>query len=232
MHEDDAQQGHNPPVGFEILTVAAVTLENLITWTVAGLGGVAALYVAFRAPRIERLRSDLQRELVEHDVRFSRLHERRIEVISDIYRNLICAERAFASWTHPLQMAGQPDWAEKGTAAAKAGTKFVEHFQENRIWLEAALCEQVQKVADGFNEAFVKFTIYDPNDPNVRRERLDKWMEAWKGVSKDVPPVREDIEDRVRVLLGVTPGARQQPADRKSATTPPAEAGRPPTTAT
>jgi hypothetical protein len=182
-----------------------VTVEDVITWIVTALAGLAAIYVAIRAPRIEQLRADLQRELVEHDVRFSRLHERRIEVIGDIYRNLVRAERAFASWTQPLQMAGDKNWDEKGTVAVAAATTFVEHFQENRIWLEPDLCDDVQKVVHGLYTAYVKFTIYDPEDKSAWYERFEKWREAWGAVSKEVPPVREKIEARVRLLLGVTP---------------------------
>jgi hypothetical protein len=38
---------------------------------------------------IEKLRYSLQRIAVEHQVRFSKLHERRAEVIADLYKSLV-----------------------------------------------------------------------------------------------------------------------------------------------
>jgi hypothetical protein len=170
---------------------------------VGGLaGGIAAVYVAIRAPTIERLRAVLHREGIEHEVRFTRLHERRVEVISDIYRNLVRAGRAMGSWTRPLQMAGEPPWEEKGKDAVEAAAGFVQHFEENRIWLEEDLCAQIKEVADGLYVAYVDFTTYRRDD--YSDERLEAWQTAWTSVSEKVPRTRKQIEERVRALLGVT----------------------------
>jgi hypothetical protein len=182
-----------------------MSAENVLAGVGGLAGGVAAVYVAIRAPAIERLRAVLQREGVEHQVRFTRLHERRVEVVGDIYRNLVRAERAMGSWTRPLQMAGEPSWEEKGKDAVEAAATFVQHFEENRIWLEADLCAQVQKVASGLYVAYVDFTTYRRED--YSDERLKAWQKAWMSVSQEVPATREQIEDRVRELLGVMPVA-------------------------
>lgn len=69
-------------------------------------GGAAAFYTATRARSIERYRAQLKAEGYEHEVRFARLHERRVDVVADLYIKLVRAERAFASWVHILQEAG------------------------------------------------------------------------------------------------------------------------------
>jgi hypothetical protein len=185
--------------------IAGVDIGDVLTAIGGIAGGTAALYVAIRAKSIEDYRHALQREGVEHEVRFRRLHERRVEVISDVYRNLVRAERAMGSWTRPLQMAGEPSSEEKGKDAVEAAAAFVQHFEENRIWLEADLCEDVKKVADGLYRAYVDFTTYRRDD--FSNERLEMWQKAWRAVSEDVPGTRERIEGRVRAMLGVTPTA-------------------------
>jgi hypothetical protein len=181
-----------------------VSVGEVVVGIAGAAGGIAAVYVAIRAKSIERFRSALQREGVEHEVRFARLHERRVEVIGDIYTNLVRAEREFASWTRPLQMAGEPSWEEKGRAAVEASAKFHAHFEEHRIWLEEDLCADVKMVADALYEAYVNYTTYRQDDPNADRERLEMWMKAWKSLSENIPATRRKIEDRVRQLLGVT----------------------------
>jgi hypothetical protein len=166
-------------------------------------GGAAAAYVALRTNAIERYRARLKEEGIEHEIRFTRLHERRIEVTGEIYRNLVRAERAFASWARPLQMASEPSWEEKGRLAADAGTTFIEHFHENRIWLDEDLVGDIQSVNDRIYEAYVGYTTYRRDDPRLEKDRLDAWMKAWKQLSEDVPTLRGKIERRIRGLLGV-----------------------------
>lgn len=79
-------------------------------------------------------------------------------------------------------MAGEPTWTEKGEASAQAATNFVEHFHEHRIWLDQDLCADIQTVNDRLYEAYVDYTTYHHDDPNVQKERLEAWMWAWKHV--------------------------------------------------
>jgi hypothetical protein len=67
------------------------------------------------------------------------LHERRVEVIADLYRKLVQAERAFGSWVSPLQEAGELSMQEKAGSAGDAFNVFRTFFLENRIWLDRAL---------------------------------------------------------------------------------------------
>jgi hypothetical protein len=98
---------------------------------------------------IERLRTDLGRETetirtqlsavaFEHQTRFSRLHERRVTVIAELYRRLVVAERAFNAALVPLRI-GSSDEAIQikkdadERAAVEAGTAFIESFEEGRV---------------------------------------------------------------------------------------------------
>lgn len=167
------------------------------------LGGAAAAYVALRRKAIEKYVAELDRVSYEHEVVFSRLHERRVEVVADLYRKLVDAVNAFGSWVRPLQMGGEPSMKEKAELAAKAGEEFQTSFLRARIWLDEDLCERLDAFSGELHEAFVTFTTYDPDDPNTHTERLQSWKSAWDKVSQDVPPLRREIESRFREMLGV-----------------------------
>src|SRR5437763_16755984 len=111
---------------------------------VGGSIGVAAgAYAALSARSIEHLRAKLKSEAYEHDVRFARLHEKRVDVIADLYAKLVIAEGGFASWVSPIQLAHEPSQQEKGLMAAEAGNEFVKTFLRNRIWLDEDLVKSI-----------------------------------------------------------------------------------------
>ena len=171
------------------------------------LGGIAAIYTAVRYRAIERYRAKLKSEGYEHEIRFARLHERRMEIISALHTSIIDAERAFNDWTHPLSFAGYPTKTELGEIAAETGKALRQQIRTSRIWLDEDLSEEVDSLDTTLNEAFVKFTAFDPDDPGGKSDYFVAWQEAWNSVSKDVPKLREGIERRFRKMLGVVPAA-------------------------
>jgi hypothetical protein len=152
-------------------------MNDALAWLgVAGgiAGGAAALYTATRARSIERYRAQLKAEGYEHEVRFARLHERRVEIIAEIYRKLVRAERAFGSWVSLLQEAGEPTMDEKGSLAADAFSDFRTFFLENRIWLDQDLCDRIALMDRELFTSFIDFTTYRRNDPNVHDDYMEK----------------------------------------------------------
>lgn len=169
------------------------------------LGAGAAVYTVIRVPAIERLRAQLQREGAEHEVRFGRLHERRVLVLDEMYKLLVRAERAMGTWTHPLREAGAPPEEELVRRAVDAINEFRTYFVEHRIWLDADLEPLVGAFDKKLVETLIKHTTYSPDDPSVHRERLEAWKDVWETMQNEVPNVRRGIEHRFRLLLGVTP---------------------------
>lgn len=161
------------------------------------------MYVLLRYRDIETFRKKLEIERFEHETRFARLHERRMEVIAELYRQLVHAERAFSSWVHPLQMAGEPSKEEKGQAAVEAANRFRSYFLEHRIYLEPGLCDEIAAFDRTLYETYVDLTTYDPDDPRETRDHLDAWRTSWNTVSSRVPELRQSIENRFRELLGI-----------------------------
>ena len=169
---------------------------------VGGLaGGAAGAYVALRRRAIEKYVHELDRVSYEHEVVFSRLHERRVDVVDELYVSLVRAERAFSSWMHPMQEAGQPSQAEKATKAIDAGNAFIDYFYEHRIWLDQGLCDRIKGVADRLRRASIDFDMKDRMGGQTPDTGL--WIKAWQQVNDEIPPIRESIESEFRSLLGV-----------------------------
>jgi hypothetical protein len=165
------------------------------------IGGISAGYVLLQRRSIERYVHELDRVSYEHEVVFSRLHERRVDVIADLYAKLIDAQRAFGTWTHPLQ-ASNEDQKQKGQAAFEAGKGFEETFVHNRIWLDEDLCAQLDRFNRTLYEAFVDFTTFDADDPRTKSDHLHQWQAVIKRLEDEVQPLRVAVEKRFREMLG------------------------------
>ncbi len=81
------------------------------------------------------LGSYLQRRSIEHEIRFSRLYERRAEVIEHLHELLGDAQKAFEDWTRP----GHLNSGQKMYAWVRVLGKFETHYKQHRLWLDDRL---------------------------------------------------------------------------------------------
>lgn len=83
-------------------------------------------------------------------------------------------------------------------AAVAAGNDFFQFFQENRVWVDEALCASVERLARTFYEAWNQYS-----DPDEQRGRARETGDAWRRITDEVPAIRTEIERLMRIMLGV-----------------------------
>lgn len=156
---------------------------------------------------IERLRVDLRRNAFEHETRFSKLHERRVQAIDGLYKRLVRTIAAF----YPLMTRGNGEESgEIKQKAGEAGQEFTTFFGENRLYLDAELAQDVGRLQMVLNEAWVTFA-YDLRDEQApvpqheRERRLAVWRRARDIVRDEAPMLRDRIEARMRSMLESSP---------------------------
>ena len=152
----------------------------------------------------EKLRADLKAIAFERETMFSRLHQRRFEVIEELYRLLAQAQQAFAELVSPMSYTGGPSQEDKMRAAGNSGAEFLRFFDQHRLFLEDSLCEEITKLRNELKDIWITFVVYGDDDPDLRKEKLKKWKEAWEKMEKVVPGLRRDIEQKMRTALGIT----------------------------
>ncbi len=154
---------------------------------------------------IERLRSSLQIVAIEHQVRFSKLHEKRAEVIAELYKHLVEATWETESFLSPMEWSGEPDKKEKYIKAMNKIVQFFRFFDQHRIYLPASLCKSLQAFIESLRSPVIQFSVYlqfeYPNE-NTAKEKMKVWMEAWDSVKNDVPAARQQLEREFRNILG------------------------------
>src|SRR5947208_2204142 len=81
---------------------------------------------------IERLKSALQMAAVEHQVRFSKLHEKRALVVADLYELFVTAYWAAHTYHQWFISAAGPGEEEQATEAWQSLHKAYRFFEANR----------------------------------------------------------------------------------------------------
>jgi hypothetical protein len=156
---------------------------------------------------LEKFKGQLQLAAIEHEIRFSKLHEKRARVIAQLYKLLVKATWEAESFTTPMEWAGEPDKKEKYVTAQNAIAAYFRFFDQHRVFLSPSLCTQLENFAKEVRGPVISFGVWVRHDHLSGKPAEDKnnaWDAAWKKVKDDVPKLRASIEAEFRSLLGAT----------------------------
>jgi len=155
----------------------------------------------------ERLKSDLHIMASEHQVRFSGLHNRRAEVIAEVYEQLVQAYWDGASFASPAEFSGEPTKQEKYRTAMQSLGDFYRNFEKKRIYIPEEVCLLIDPLVEEMRMKIIMYGTYlDYEGPGMldhtMREKHRVWMESWAYFNKEVPIARRALEQELRSLLG------------------------------
>ncbi|MGE4447539.1 hypothetical protein EV678_2115 [Azospira oryzae] len=158
---------------------------------------------------IEQLRSDLQIRSIEHQVRFSRLHEKRATVIAELYGVLVEMLWEAESFLSPMEWAGEPDKKQKHHTAMNKLVDFFRYFDKHRIYFPEEICASLEELAMKVRSHVIAFGVYvgfDDQSLNdyTRQQKEKAWNEGWDAIKGEIPKARKLLEDEFRHLLGAT----------------------------
>lgn len=151
--------------------------------------------------QIEQLKSELQIRVKENEIRFTKLHEKRVEIISDFYRKLEEILSKTLLLTLKLERDSAKDyiiharelWVECGQVS--------EFFQKNKLYFSKNLAEKIESFLSIISEpskAYVFSRISKAQDKDIV-----KFLNEWSKKGRDARRIRELIEDEFRETLGI-----------------------------
>lgn len=161
---------------------------------------------------VERLRHDLQLSAMEHQVRFSNLHEKRASVIAELYGRLVQATWETESFVSLIEWSGEPSKKEKYVTAYNSLVDFFRFFEKNKIYLPENSCKQIDEFARSIRSKAIDYGAYIVDSDETMtaeflKERREIWREAWKYFREQVPPAKAGLETELRSLLGAGPSS-------------------------
>ncbi len=158
---------------------------------------------------IEQLKAELQLRTIEHQVRFSRLHEKRADVIAELYGLLVEALWEAESFLSPMEWAGEPSKKEKHQHAMNKLVELYRYFDKHRIFFPPEVCASLEALVRDVRLQVINFGVwleYESheltNDSN--KQKRDAWNSGWDAIRNQVPVARQSLENEFRKLLGAT----------------------------
>jgi len=184
-----------------------MTIPEII---IASFGGSAILLGAvgfmvksiinhFLSKDIEKFKKELELATIEHQVRFSNLHEKRALVISKLFELISEAHQLTKSFTSPLGFAGQDKEFDN---ALKKSFELSDFADKNRIYFPENICGAIEELILSIRQPTIALGIALQHDENLKKEKLDAWIKAWQTIDEKVPPIRKKLESEFRRILG------------------------------
>jgi hypothetical protein len=161
---------------------------------------------------IEEFKSSLQVAAIEHQVRFSKLHDKRAQVIQDLYGKLVILDTAMHSVLKRFQQVGETSLEEKVREYGRLHNELNEFFLPNKIFFGNETCRIIDSLLLLSRDTYFDITTY-PIDPSsveyqsgpreLLSERHTYWEKARKVFETDICKLKEQLEAEFRVMLGV-----------------------------
>lgn len=149
---------------------------------------------------LEQLRADLHIQAFEREITFSRLHDKRVKVIAELYKRISVVNLLMNQLISNIDVKDGPALREEADSAAKAGDDFLQYYLQHQIYFDEALCDQLQAFNITVFDAWSKFGMSNLIlDVEAQKEVR---VLALKTISEDVPKVRREIEQAFRKMLG------------------------------
>ena len=155
---------------------------------------------------LERLRADLQIASAKRNIEYNRIHEKRLEIISELSGKITDLHQAAASYTSIFERNDGPTKEERRKAFGEEFGSFNEYFRTRRLFLPSTLAKKIEDFRTGLYTISIDFMIHveqgreDRTDPG---KHIDKWMEASKYTSEEAPRLIEELEEEFRKILGM-----------------------------
>jgi hypothetical protein len=154
----------------------------------------------------ERLKNSLQMVALEHQVRFSKLHEKRAQVIEKVYQRLVELEKGYGRFV--LVDGFETDTQKQQDARIKINVKMYNtalFIEKHRIYLPAEVCTSLKAFLDIMWHHAISVVLYgsisNPN-PQTLTERQQAFRDAYEALRNEIPAARAALENEFRKLLG------------------------------
>jgi hypothetical protein len=150
---------------------------------------------------LERFKSELEIQRFQFEKRFSIIHERRAEILGEIYSLVNTAQRALSDLICPLQWFDGRSITDKKLVAQSAGKNMSDYYSSKMIYLDEELCSAIEDLIKLMHEAWIAFDTAQSDEPNEPNDRSLQDA-AWKKISEKLPVLKRELEKRFRQELG------------------------------
>jgi|TARA_R100000750_G_scaffold15459_1_gene10132 hypothetical protein len=150
----------------------------------------------------EEIKSSISLGTLEHQIKFSKLHEKRIEIIEGLYYRLTEMEskgKNFIYRSSPTSAA-----QDQFEIASSAINDFISYSKLNKFWVEKDLFNEIEAVALRLDK-IIHCTAFncDVNPQNTQdfSQAMDERKKAVEAINNEVPAAKEKVIESIRNVL-------------------------------
>lgn len=156
----------------------------------------------------ERHKAKLAQAINEHQIRFAKLHEKRAEVITSIYKHIRYLEDGIihmaTNYNSPQEF--PPDGIFQPISAKME--LLLPYFRDNRLFIDEPLCTRIDTFIDYIKEGEELVFICQQEDEDGCEPIFHRFRERFPmlmtNIQKQLTAIRYDIEGEFRLMLGVS----------------------------
>jgi hypothetical protein len=136
---------------------------------------------------------------LEHNVRFSHLHEKRANVIAEIYGRIAKCIRLADIFTQQIRV-GEQDVPAEFNAFAESYNSLYAYFDENRIFLSPATCTLISELVEKVRLAVAMLNLYRTGEYGTHK-KFEQWDKSRLDMEEHVPAARAALEADLRKIM-------------------------------
>lgn len=151
---------------------------------------------------IEKFKSQLSLVSIEHQIRFSKLHELRAEVIAETYALLKYLYTKLGDYVKLFEPVGDSPRDQRRKAAIIAHEKFSKYFQEKLIFFPKSTADKLEKINADLVKSFNQFSFGVEMASQMGQNSTENWIKVFESVNGQIKEALVEIEGEFRGLLG------------------------------
>jgi hypothetical protein len=151
---------------------------------------------------IEKLKSELNITAAQSQFRFSKLHEKRAEIIAEVYASLREALTCLSEYTKAFEPDGGASREDRRKNAANAANSFAKLYAAKQIFIPEAAAAKLDEINQELKSAFIQFAYGVDMMPNENLDHTSNWVKVAGKVEKLSKTALRELERDFRSLLG------------------------------
>ena len=153
-----------------------------------------------RDMELEELRAALNIETVTHEVKFLKLHNRRAEIIEELFKKLVVFEDAASCFMVEVDMHDIKELQIKANEFIDIYFDFQEYFKKNEIYFSKKLCGLISGLySDVFNQSILGYYNTESSDSEGFKASFNK---VKSNILSRNEQIKSQIINEFRELIG------------------------------
>lgn len=151
---------------------------------------------------LEAIKASLNIEALTYQIRFSKLHDRRADVIEQLYRKIVALETAAGCLETEFQMDDYEELKEKADSLIDRFFEVHSFIEDNKIYFSEELSNNIKE----FNTLYFNLSIgiYYQSKPDNKKGFIEAFQKERDKFDSQNKKIKTVIESDFRKLLGVT----------------------------